>query len=132
MNRIGHLLLNIAAALYLFANGILGFNKGGEFKTMLNTLSISTGDGFGYILLIVLSVCAIAAGVFLLIQFFGTVIPVTDLILLIFIILWAVFIVIVDIVYAIQDKPDVLKYLLSLAAHLMILGTLITSSKRFA
>ena len=136
MNRIGYLLLNIAVALYLFANGILGISKqnlfgqrGGEFGKMIQT--IFGGGDFSDILIIVLSVCAIAAGVFLLLQLFKVEIRITDLILFIFVIVWAVFIVIVDIIHPLQNKMEFLPYLVQLSSHLMVLGALITSTKRF-
>jgi hypothetical protein len=130
--------VNAAAAVYLFANGILAVtkksaglfaDKGGEFGTMLSTLGIR-GDLFN-VLIIVLGVCGIAAGVFILLSVFKIEIPITDLILLIFIILWLVFIIIVDIINAIDKKPDFLPYLLQLSPHLMVLAILTTATKRF-
>jgi len=139
MNKIGYLILSISVALYLFANGILGISKqnffgqrGGEFGKMVQTI-FGRGD-FSDILTIVLSVCAIAAGVFLLLQLFRVEIGITDLILFIFVIVWAAFIVIVDIIHPLQDKnkPEFLTYIVQLSAHLMVLGGLISSTKRFA
>jgi len=145
MNRIGSILLNVSVALYLFANGIVGikseevyfFNiriSGGDFGKMLNTLSIKTGNGFGQVLLIVLSVCAIAAGILILLSLFKIDVPITDTLLLVFICLWVVFIVIVDIVNPLQKSNNIkfLQYLLQLSPHLMVLGALVTSSKRFS
>jgi len=131
MNRIGYFLLTIAAALYLFANGILGITKdrGGEFGTMVRTI-FGRGD-LSNILIIVLSVCGIAAGIFLLLYLFRIKVLITDIILFVFIILWVVFIVIVDIIDPLQKKIELLKYLLQLAPHLMVLGTLTLSTKRF-
>jgi len=138
MNKIGYLVLNVSVALYLFANGILGISKqnffgqrGGEFGKMIQTI-FGRGD-FSDILVIVLSVCAIAAGVFLLLQLFRVEIGITDLILFIFVIVWAVFIVIVDIIHPLQDKnkPEFLPYIVQLSAHLMVLGGLISSTRRF-
>jgi len=131
MNRIGYFLLTIAAAIYLFANGILGITKSreGEFGTMVRTI-FGRGD-LSNILIIVLSVCGIAAGIFLLLYLFRINVPITDVILFVFIILWLVFIVIVDIIDPLQKKVELLKYLLQLAPHLMVLGTLTLSTKRF-
>jgi len=144
MNRIGHILLNASVALYLFANGILGIKhdeylggliriRGGEFGKMVDTIFKNADSDFKYILIIVLSVCAIAAGIFLLLAFFKIEVPVTDIILLVFICLWVVFIVIVDILYPIQNKDKVkfLEYLLQLAPHLMVLGSFVTATKKF-
>ena len=131
MNRIGFMLLNIAAALYLFANGILGITKdrGGEFGIMVREI-FGRGD-FSNVLIIVLSVCGIAAGIFLLLALFRIDVPITDLILLVFIVLWLIFIAIVDIIHPLNSKPNFMDYLRGLATHLMVLGTLISASKRF-
>jgi hypothetical protein len=133
MNRLGYFLLNIAVSLYLFANGILGinnkwFNKG-DFYKMVNTI-FGSGD-FTKVLTIVLSVCAIVAGVFLLLSIFKNDIAITELILLVFIVLWVIFIAIVDVIHPLRVKQDFLPYLLQLSAHLMVLGALISSTRRF-
>jgi len=141
MNRIGLIVLNAAVALYLFANGIIGItkesgdlfgkNKGGEFGDMIRALGLKVDEGFGSVLLIVLSVCAIAGGVFLLLQFFGIAIPRIDLILLVFICLWVVFIVIVDIINPLGEKDAKfdMAYLVKLSGHLMVLGALAAAKK---
>jgi hypothetical protein len=67
-----------------------------------------------------------------LLQLFKIVVPITDLILFVFVILWAIFIVIVDIINPLQNRPELLPYIVQLASHLMVLGALITSTKRFA
>jgi len=139
MNKLGYLVLNIAVALYLFANGIVGISKakfyeqpGGEFGKMIRTI-FGSGN-LSDILIVVLSVCAIAAGVFLLLQLFKVQIGVTDLILFIFVIVWAAFIVIIDIINPLQskNKTDFLPYIIQLSAHLMVLGALISSTKRIS
>jgi hypothetical protein len=138
---IGNFILNIAVALYLFANGIIGItqktffgNPGGDFGKMVRTIFSSRDmSDLANVITIILSVCAIAAGIFLLMQLFKVVIPITDLILFVFIILWAVFIVLVNIIAPLRDGfGDFLEYLTRLSAHLMVLGALISSSKRFA
>jgi hypothetical protein len=135
MNRLGYFLLNIAVSLYLFANGIIGINNKfldkGDFYKMVSTIF---GSGkFTNGLTVVLSVCAIVAGVFLLLSIFKNDIALTELILLVFIILWVVFIVIVDIINPLSSKikEDILTYLLHLSAHIMVLGALISSTRRF-
>jgi hypothetical protein len=135
---IGSFILNIAVAIYLIANGILGFSTNwrgqhdGEFRTMINAIGI-TGD-LANILTIVLSVCALAAGAFLLLQLFKVVTPITDLLLFVFVIVWVVFIVIIDIINPLQNqnKFELLPYLLQLSSHLMVLGALISSTKRIS
>lgn len=139
MSRIGCLLLNIAVALYLFANGILGFTQknvnvfgnqvqGGEFGKMMHTI-FGRGD-LTNVLTIVVSIAAVAAGLLLLLALFKVEIPITDLILFIFVIIWVVFIVIVDIIHPLQNKTEVLPYLVQLSSHLMVLGALVSSTKR--
>jgi hypothetical protein len=141
MNKLGYLVLNIAVALYLFANGIFGISEkpgvitgklNSEFGKMIQTI-FGKGD-FANVLLIVMSVCAIAAAVFLLLQLFRVQIGVTDLILFVFVIVWAAFIVIVDIIAPMQDKDKVkfLPYIVQLSSHLMVLGALISSTKRIS
>jgi len=134
MNRLGFFLLNIAVSLYLFANGIIGINNKlldkGEFYTMVYTI-FGRGN-FTNVLTVVLSVCAIVAGVFLLLTVFRNNIAITELILLVFIVLWIIFIVIVDIIKPLSGKGDsFLEYLTVLSAHLMVLGALISSTRRF-
>jgi len=135
MSKFGVFILNIAVALYLFANGILGISKqnlfgqrGGEFGKMVQTI-FGRGD-LTDTLTIVLSVCAIAAAVFLLLALFNVQIKITDLILFVFVIIWAVFIIIVDVIHPFQNKVEFLPYLVQLASHLMVLGALLTAAKR--
>lgn len=126
-------MLNIAVALYLFANGITGFTRerGGEFDTMVRTI-FKNGD-FSAVIIIVLSVCAVAAGIFLLLSLFRIYVPITDIILIVFIVVWLVFIAIVDVINPISSYGvNFLEYTRQLAAHIMVLGALISSMKRFA
>jgi hypothetical protein len=135
MNRLGYFILNVAVSLYLFANGILGINNKwlnkGDFYKMVSTI-FGRGD-FTNVLTVILSVCAIVAGVFLLLSIFKNDIAITEIILLVFIILWVIFIVIVDIINPLNSKikEDFLPYLVHLSAHLMVLGALISSTRRF-
>jgi hypothetical protein len=129
MNRLGYFLLNIAVALYLFANGVLGFSGKGDFYSMVNT--IFKGGSFTNVLTIVLAVCGIIAGVFLLLSIFKNDFAITELILLVFIVLWVIFIVIVDIIRPLSGGGFDLLYLVTLSAHLMVLGALISSTRRF-
>ena len=141
MNRIGVIVTNVAVALYLFASGILGFNNGGvginftnftnPFRSILTDI-LGRGD-FTNVLIIVLSICAIVAGVLLLLALFKIEVPITDLIMVIFICIWLVIIVLADIIHPLNKnhKFEFLTYLLQLSAHLMVLGALVTSTKRF-
>jgi hypothetical protein len=129
MKKIGTFILSIAVALYLFVNGILGFNKDGTFHNMANT--ILSGD-IANIVAIILSVLAIVAGVFLLLQLFKVIVPYTDTILFVFVIVWVIYIVIVDIINPLGARNfQILPYITQLSTHLMVLGALITSTKKF-
>ena len=134
MNRVGYFCLNIAVALYLLANGILGFNNnwggGGAFRMMART--IFSGNLVD-IVTIILSVCGIVAGILLLLAILKVDVPVTDLLLVVFIIVWLICIVILDIIQPISGKAktNFLEYLVQLSTHLMVLGALISSTKRF-
>ena len=131
MNRIGILVLNIAVALYLFANGILGFNTGtfdkrGAFFDMAKTIFGNNRDTVNTVT-IILSVIGLVAGVLLLLKLFNVAIPQIDLLMLIIVIVWVVVIVIVDIIHPLQNKTEFLPFLIQLSAHLMVLGALISS-----
>ena len=134
MNRIGLALLNLSVALYLFTNGIFGFIRDrGEFGTMVRTI-FGRGDSSD-VIIAVLSVCAIMAAALLLLSLFRIDVPITDVFVLIFIIIWLIFIVIIDIINPITSRDSLfhrslLDYIRQLAAHLMVLGALISTTKR--
>jgi hypothetical protein len=134
MNRLGFFLLNLAVSLYLFANGILGFTNANksEFSTIVRAI-FPRGWDFNNALIIGLSACAIVAGVFLLVAVFRNDVTIINVILYIFIVLWVVFIVIVDIVSPVSNGriSDILGFLRQLSTHCMVLGAIITSTKRF-
>ncbi|MCL2759268.1 MAG: hypothetical protein FWD22_03565 [Treponema sp.] len=128
MDRIGYFFLYIATAVYLFINGIWGFDGGGDFAQMSKV--IFGGSDIGGIFTIVLAVIGVVAGALLILQIFKIAIPRIELMMLIVIIVWAVFIVVVDILGLLKgDVKFNLEYLAVLAGHLMVLGALITSSK---
>ena len=133
MKRLGFFLLNIAVSLYLFVNGILGFANvsKSEFYTMVYTIGFPWGRDFDIALAIVLSICAIIAGVLLLVSVFRNDVMAINVILFIFIALWVAFIIIVDIINPVLYKFEPLVYFKQLSAHLMILGALFTSTKHF-
>jgi hypothetical protein len=135
MNRsIGFFLLNFAVAIYLFATGILGitgrkFFPEGEIRRAVT--SLFKGD-FAEILIIILSVLAIAAGVFILMKFFGIVLPISELVLIILAITWIVFIIMIDIVYPLNHKgTNFIDWLRSFGSHLMALAGIIIATERF-
>ena len=146
MKRLGFFLLNIAVTLYLVVNGIYGIlgstnaNKSefykSEFYTMIRTIFpkgwIINGWDFSYSLIMGLAVCAIITGVLLLVSVFRNDVLVINVMLFIFIVLWVAFIVIVDIINPMSSsKVEPLAYLKQLTAHLMVLGAIFTSTKRF-
>ena len=134
MNRsIGGIVLNFAVAIYLLATGILGltgrkFFPDGEIRRAVT--SLFKGD-FAEILIVVLAILAMAAGVFILLKFFGIEIPMTEMILIILAIVWVVFIFMIDIVYALDKKPNFVEWLRSLGSHLMVLGGIAMATERF-
>jgi hypothetical protein len=130
-SSIGLVLLNLSVAAYLFATGIMGITgyKSGEILTAVT--SVFTGD-FAKILTIIISVLAIAAGVFILIRFFGISISITELLLIILAITWLIFILMIDIVYPINHKgTNFIDWLRSFGSHVMVLSGIILGTKRF-
>jgi hypothetical protein len=131
MNRIGYLLLNIAAALYLFANGIMAISndRGGELVRFVDTI-FSRGD-FSDRFLVLISISAIAIGIILLLPLFKIEIPILDTGLFFYAIGWVSFIVVNDIIYPVSNKVGFFASLKDLAIHLIVLGIFFTVIKRF-
>ncbi|MCL1958058.1 MAG: hypothetical protein FWF68_00505 [Spirochaetes bacterium] len=130
-SSIGLVLLNSSVAAYLFATGIMGItgSKGGEIRVAVN--SIFSGD-FARILMIIISVLAIAAGIFILIKFFGISISITEILLIILAITWLIFILMIDIVYPINNKgTNFTDWLRSFGSHVMVLSGIIFGTKKF-
>jgi hypothetical protein len=131
---IGVLLMNIAVAAYLFATGIIGLGEnrwgfgGEEIRAAVG--SIFSGD-FANVLVIILSILAIAAGVFILLKLFGIVIPMSELILIILAIAWLVFIIMIDIVHPIKNNFHFVPWLRDIGAHLMVLAGMMLAMERF-
>ena len=131
---IGFFLLNIAVAVYLFATGILGLTgrkyfPNGEIRKAVT--SLFKGD-IAEILIVILAVLAIGAGVFILLKFFGIVVPVTELLLIVLAIVWVVFIIMIDIVYPINHKGgNFVDWLRAFGSHLMVLAGIILATERF-
>jgi len=136
MNKsIGGVLLNIAVAVYLLATGILGltgrkFFPDGEIRKAVT--SLFKGD-LAETLIVILGILAIAAGAFILMKFFGIVIPVTELVLIVLAVVWIVFIVMIDVVTPLNSKRDVnfVEWMRNFGAHLMVLAAIILSTERF-
>ena len=138
MNKsIGAYVLNFSVALYLFSTGILGFsgrrllpNSNPEIRQAVS--SLFRGD-LAEVLIVIISILAIAAGVFIILKLFNVDIPVIELPLIILAIVWIVFIIMIDIVAPLnaRNKPDFINWLLGFSSHLMVLGGIILSTERF-
>ena len=136
MNRsIGGILMNIAVAAYLLATGILGltgrkFFPDGEIRRAVT--SIFKGN-FAEILIVVLSVIAIAAAVFILMKFFGIELSIAELLLVILAIAWVVFIVLIDIIHPLNSRKgfNFVDWLRTFGTHLMVLAGILLATERF-
>jgi hypothetical protein len=145
---LGIFVIHTAVALYLLVDGILGLTEKSLWQKLrlsvgsrnatgneiVDTLSRVFGAGdLAKTLIVLFSVLAIAGGVFLLIELFGIRIPAVDIIILVFLITWLLFIVLSDVVYAFRDTRnfDFLSWLRTLASHLAVLGALISASHKF-
>jgi len=129
----GFMLLNLAVAIYLFATGIMGITDrdgGGEIRIAVNKMNFE-GD-FAKILIVILSVLAIAAGIFLLIKLFGVSISNIETLLLVLAITWLVFIVMIDIVPLLSKKVDFsLEWLKVFGSHAMVLAGIALGTEKF-
>jgi hypothetical protein len=137
MNRsIGVFLLNVATALYLLATGIIGLSgkslksllSGGEIRTAVS--GVIKGD-FAEVLIVILAICAIAAAVFILLRLFGISVPVTELVLVVLMIVWVVFIILVDCIPLFKGKANFVDFLRTFGSHLMVLGGMALATERF-
>jgi len=128
---VGFMLLNFSVAIYLFATGILGITGYREGEIRRAVASLFSGD-FAQILIVILSVLAIAAGIFILIKFFGISIGITELLLIILSITWIVFILMIDIIYPLSHKgTNFIEWLRSFGSHVMALAGIILATERF-
>jgi hypothetical protein len=133
-------LTHIAAAVYLLADGILGFaTRNGRMFSRLKYHSeiedvllklLDRGD-FANVLITIFSALAIIAGLFLLLELFQIRVPFTDAIPLLFLIVWLAFVILTDVVIPLKDRPELLGWFKVFAAHLMVLGALVTATHRF-
>jgi len=137
MNKgIGLFLLNISVALYLLATGILGMTgrtyfPDGEIRRAVTAL-FGRGD-LTEALIVILAILAIAAGVFILLKFFGVEIPIFEVLLFALAIVWIVFIVMIDIIHPLNSKQSVkfVDWMRSFGSHLMVLAGIILATNRF-
>ena len=129
---IGFFILQLSVALYLFSTGILGLSgrnwfREGEIRQAVT--AIFKGET-AEILIIVFSVCAVVAALLLLLELFGKGMQLTELLLIVLMVVWAVFIFMVDIYYPLNHRiPNIVDYLRGLGSHLMVLGGMACASK---
>lgn len=137
---IGVVVLQISVALFLLVAGITGIirSSAGDLAPVVAFLGdLFKNASLATIMVVVLSVCEIIAGFFLLTELVTTDLRITDMILFIFIIFWIVNIVLVDFVGPIgegssfRSVKSVLDYLGTLSSHLMVLGALILVTKKY-
>ncbi|HNY21204.1 MAG TPA: hypothetical protein PKO22_03535 [Treponemataceae bacterium] len=137
---VGLVILQIAVALFLLVSGVTGLLKSsaGDLAPIVTFLNkLFENPSLVTLIVIILSVSEIIAGFFLLSELLTTDLRITDIILVVFIILWAANIVLVDFVGPISDGTTfhsvkgILAYLSVLSSHLMVLGALILVTKKF-
>ncbi|MDR1972842.1 MAG: hypothetical protein LBQ46_13085 [Treponema sp.] len=143
---LGAYIIHVAVALYLLADGVLGLAERSVWQRVRLAAGRTTGNeivdtltqvfGTGDLtrtLIILFSVLAIGGGLFLLLELFGLKIRAVGVIILIFLLVWLVFIVLSDLVNAFQNTRNFqfLPWIRVLASHLVVLGALVTASRRF-
>lgn len=137
---LGLIVLQIAVALYLLVSGVSGLigSSAGDLQPVVAFLNgLFSSPTIVTFIIIALSVAEIIAGFFLITELFTTDLRITDMILMIFIVLWIVNIVLVDFIYPIGDGKSfrsvsaVLRYLSVLSSHLMVLGALVMVARKF-
>jgi len=128
---IGGFILYIATALYLLAAGIIGIfgGSGGEFYGMVS--GILGGGGISTVIAIIFAVAAVVAGVMLILQLFGIVFRITEILMLAFAILWIIFIVVGDIIVPLRTQPNFWVWLRTLASHLVVFGAIVSATRTF-
>jgi hypothetical protein len=132
MNRsLGAFLWQLSVALYLIANGVLGIDRGGDFAIIYRTV-FGRGDITTF-LAIVTGIVALVAGITLILELFQIKLSFLYLFIFIVFIVWAVYIV-VEFIYWLNSgafSKDLWHVLQMLAVHLMVLGSLLTASRKF-
>jgi hypothetical protein len=132
---IGSFLWQISVALYLIANGVLGLtDKGGDFVVIYRAI-FGRGD-FITLLALVTSVIALIAGIAIILEIFHLELPFLDTLIFIVAIVWVVYIIMEIVSWitgegSISFARDLWRVIQTLAVHLMVLGSLLVSSKQF-
>ena len=126
---IGQLLWKISVALYLIANGVLGLNKRGDFRTIFDFVFKGS---FADMVVMIVSIIALLAGILVLFEMFKVKFSFLDELLFVVAIIWFVYVVI-EILYWLRGGMgnNLWDRIQTFAAHLMVLGSLLIASKRF-
>lgn len=131
--RISFVILQLALAFFLIVAGIAGLmrSNAGELNQVIILLDGLFKSGtVTSAVIITLALTELIAGLFLIVEFFSGEIRLINVILLIFMILWVINIVLIDVLGAVNGNPfknivSVLNYLSVFSRHLMILGAII-------
>lgn len=136
----GITLLQIGLAFFLIVAGVAGLahSTAGQLGAVVGMLkSLFSSQTIATIIVISIAVAEIIAGVFLIIELFSAANRITGVILAIFIVLWIINIILMDVIGAINGNifrsvSSVLAFLQQLSTHFMILGSLIAVYHRFS
>ena len=126
---LGIFLWKISVALYLIANGVLGFAAGGDFRIIFGRIGFSGGTL--NIFVIAASVIALVAGIAILLEMFNISFSFLETLIFIVAIIWVVYIVIEIIAWITHGFDAFWGTLQMLAVHLMVLASLLVASKKF-
>jgi len=120
----GNFIWKISVALYLLSNGVLGLDRKGDYVKIFDVFKANT-DAF----VVIAAVISIIAGVFVILEMLKISIPIVDLLILIIAVIWAIFAVL-----RIVSWFDGFGWagLAQISIYLMVLGSLVIASKKFA
>ena len=138
---LGGMLLQIALGLFLLATGIMTLQLDGTFGSfqaflggneVANVIYDLLDGNLAKIAVIIIGICELLAGVFLLISLFTTVGKLADVVLFIIMIMWIIVIVLVDILgsrgilgNAFKSFSSIISYMKTLSGHLLVLGAIL-------
>lgn len=134
----GRTVLQIGLAFFLIVAGVIGLvnSTAGELGAVVGMLKdLFRSQTIATIIVISIAVAEIVAGVFLIVELFSVALRITSTILLVFIVLWIVNIILVDIIGAVNSNVfgstgSVLSFLKQFSSHLMVLGSLLVVRKK--
>ena len=146
-NSLGILVLQIAMSIFLIVSGILTLQLDsglvGRFQSAFSgnevanaVYSIFDGDAATAVI-VILGICEVIAGAFIFISIFFNIGKITNVFVAIILVVWVVIIVLVDIMGtggllkgAFKNTATCLAFFKSFAAHLMVLGAMLTVMKK--